>query len=82
MSVDTINPSFVAIITMLLTGLIFPFVLYYFKKNERLHEETKTRVGEHSVTLGLHEYRIISLEEWRRLQTPPHIPTQTSSIHN
>ena len=76
LAVNTIDPSLVAIITLCLTGLIFPFVMYFFKKNERLHEETKAKVGEHAITLGLHEYRLISLEEWRRLQTPSYVAPQ------
>jgi len=66
--IQTINPSLVAIVGLLLTGLIFPVMLYFFKKNERLHEETKQKVSDHSSTLVLHEYRIFSLEEWRKYE--------------
>lgn len=77
--VSTIDPSWAAIGSLLLTSLIFPFVTYYFKKNERLHEETKTKVSDHSITLGLHEYRLISLEEWRKYQTGT-IPAPPSTV--
>jgi len=68
MEIQTINPSIVAILGLVLTGLIFPVVIYFFKKNERLHEETKSKVSEHGSTLVLHEYRIFSLEEWRKYE--------------
>jgi len=85
-AISTVDPSLVAIVTLCLTGLIFPFVMYFFKKNERLHEETRSKVSEHALTLGIHEVRLISLEEWRRLQNPayvpaPHAPT-ASTVNN
>lgn len=72
----------VGIASIIGTGLLFPFILYFFKKNERLHEQTQTKVGEHSVTLGLHEYRLISLEEWRKYQTQSNHPPNTNVTVN
>ena len=53
------------IVTLCTTGLLFPFVLHFFKKNERLHEETKQKIGQHDTTLATHEVRIVYLEAWR-----------------
>jgi hypothetical protein len=80
-SIATSSPSWAAIAGLLLTALIFPFVLYFFKKNERLHEETKVKISDHSITLGLHEYRLISLEEWRKYQTQgTTVPTPPNNV--
>jgi len=77
--VSTIDPSWVAIASLLLTFLIFPFAKYYFTKNEKLHEVTQASVARHEITLGLHEYRIISLEEYRRMNTMGGGPAPTSA---
>jgi hypothetical protein len=63
------------VITLVCTGLLFPFVFYFFKKNERLHEETKSKIGTHDTTLALHNVRLVSLEEWRAYQMNGIIPT-------
>jgi len=76
---STVDPSWVAIASLLLTFLIFPFAKYYFAKNEKLHEVTQASVARHEITLGLHEYRIISLEEWRRMNTAGAVPPATST---
>ena len=78
--VSTIDPSWVAIASLLLTFLIFPFAKYYFTKNEKLHEVTQASVARHEITLGLHEYRIISLEEWRRINTAGATPPATTGV--
>jgi hypothetical protein len=67
------------IATLLTTGLLFPFVLHNFKKNERLHEETKKSIGEHTTTLSLHEFRIVSLEQWRLMHNTAQPPGTTTT---
>lgn len=80
--VQTMSPSIVAILGLVLTGLIFPVVIYFFKKNERLHEETKTKVSDHGATLVLHEYRIFSLEEWRKYEQQGKTLSTVPSMRN
>jgi len=63
------GPSWAGIAGILITLCIFPFLTHFFKKNEKLHEQTQAKVSDHAITLGLHEYRLISLEEWRKYQT-------------
>lgn len=75
------GPSWAGIATLMLTVLIFPFVMHFFKKNEKMHEQTQAKVSDHAITLGLHEYRLISLEEWRKYQTMGAVtPTPPNSV--
>ena len=62
-AVDTSAPSWPAIGSMVLTLLVFPFLSHFFRKNEKQHEETRAKIGTHSETLVLHEYRIFRLEQ-------------------
>lgn len=78
----TVDPSWVAIAGLLLTGLIFPFVLHFFKKHETLHEALVSKLGEHSATLVVHEYRLISLEEWKKYQTQGTAPPVTTVVNH
>jgi hypothetical protein len=65
--------------TLFLTACVFPFVLYFFKKNERLHEETRNKVGDHETTLAIHTVKIESLEMWRNMHNPAVGVTQTTT---
>jgi hypothetical protein len=69
------------VVTLLSTGLLFPFVFHFFKKNERLHEQTANKIGQHDTSLAIHEVRIVSLETWRNMHVPNNngIPTQTTT---
>ena len=69
------GPSWAGIAGILITLCIFPFLKHFFNKNEKLHEQTQAKVSNHAITLGLHEYRLISLEEWRKYQTMGANPT-------
>lgn len=84
-SVATVDPSVVAIVTMILVGLVFPVVLHNFKKTERLIEETKNQVGQHATTLATHEIRLLTLEQWRAIYYPAAPPApvhpQNASIN-
>jgi hypothetical protein len=81
-TIATVDPSLVAILTMVMVGLVFPVVLHNFKKTERLIEETKSQVGQHATTLATHEIRIMTLEQWRNIYYPVTPPVPNMVPHD
>ena len=50
------------ILALSANGLMFPFVLYFFKKNERLHEQTQAKQGLQDTQLAVLDLRVTLLE--------------------
>lgn len=58
--------------SLMMTGIVIPMLGYFFRENKRQHEESRAKVdevkqllGKQDITLGQHEVRISSLEQWR-----------------
>ena len=82
------------ILSLILTVLVFPFAGYFFKKNERLHEETQRAQAAQDIVLATHAERIernredvanvtervVKLEEWypQPFRQPRLFPPQES----
>jgi hypothetical protein len=76
--------TYIAAGTAVLVSCIFPFVFHFFKKNERLHENTASKVGQHETLLAIHEVKINSLESWRNMHNPPgtSVTTTTTAVNS
>lgn len=49
-------------IQLVIVGSLFPFAGYFFRKNERLHEQTQTKQGLQDTRLTVLELRVSLIE--------------------
>lgn len=49
-------------VQLFIVGSLFPFAGYFFRKNERLHEQTQTKQGLQDTRLSVLELRVAMIE--------------------